>query len=104
MVLGSERRSRGRRAVTGGMRWDVVTGNELKVTRTLVERGFLRILWRGRLFLSKETGRESTSEESGRIEGMRRAAQGATKAARELRLEKVVCRRCVLSSPRDTDL
>jgi len=86
MILGGKGRSRGDGTVTGGMRRDVVAGNELKVARAVVRRGFLGVFCRRRLFLSKETGvgraREGTSEESGRIEGVRRAAQGATKAAR----------------------
>ena len=53
------------------------------------------------MFLStKEAGGgESTSEETGRIERVSRAAQGATKAARKLRLEKVVGGRRVFASP-----
>lgn len=86
MILGSVGRSRDSGTVSGGMRRNVVAGDELKVTGNIVERGCLGFLCRRRLLLSKETGvgraRESTSQQSGRIEGWGRAAQGATKAAR----------------------
>lgn len=83
MILGSVGRSWDR-TVRGGMRWDVVAGDELEVTRAIVEQGCLWFLCRRGLLLSKEICRagESTSQEPGRIEGMSRAAQGATKAAR----------------------
>lgn len=78
--------------VGGGKRRDVVGGDELKVTARRVGLGFVGILLRWVLLLSKEVcgAGKGAGEEAGRIKGVSRAAQGATKAARELRLQKVV--------------